>query len=87
MTPDHHAWTKKGARVARLSALTAFMTFAIAVAAEAFSPPSAAPVPQRFAIDHCTPALTVSLATIRAGASAYQLKLVRSDSATACALS
>ncbi len=33
-------------------------------------------LPQRFAVDHCAPALTVSLATIRASASAYQLKLV-----------
>lgn len=83
MTHDHHAWTKKSARVARLSALTAFMTFAIAVAAEAFSPPSAASVPQRFAVDHCAPALTVRLAT-RAITSGYQLQLVRNDAA--CAL-
>lgn len=83
MTHDHHIWARKGTRVARLSALTAFMTFAIAVAAEAFSPPSVASVPQRFAIDHCAPALTVSLAA-RASASGYQLKLVRNDAA--CAL-
>ena len=73
MTRDHHVWARKGARVARLSALTAFMTFAIAVAAEAFSPPSIASVSQRFATDYCAPALTVSLATIRASASGYQL--------------
>jgi hypothetical protein len=84
MTRDHHVWGRKGARVARLSALTAFMTFAIAVAAEAFSPPSVAFVPQLFAIDDCAPALTVSLATTRANVSGYQLKLVRNDAA--CAL-
>jgi len=83
MTPHHHVWARKGARLVRLSALTAFMTFAIAVAAEAFSPPSIASVSQRFAIDNCAPALTVSLAT-RASASGYQLKLVRNDAA--CAL-
>jgi hypothetical protein len=60
------------------------MTFAIAVAAEAFSPPSVAFVPQRFAAGPCAPALTVSLVTIRASASGYQLKLVRNDAA--CAL-
>lgn len=87
MTRDHHIWARKGARVARLSALTAFMTFAIAVAAEAFSPSSAASIPQRVALDHCAPALTVSLATARAGASGTWLKLVRSDSATVCVLS
>ena len=85
MTHDYHVWARKGARVARLSALTAFMTFAIAVAAEAFSPPSIASVPQRFAVDDCAPALTVSLATASANASSYQLKLVRNDAA--CVLS
>lgn len=69
--------TGRRVRTARLSMLTLVMTLAIAVAAEAFSPPAAAE--QQFvAAEDCAAALTVRLASTENRASGTWLKLVKS---------
>lgn len=71
-------------RAVRLSVLTLVMTFAIAVAAEAFSPPVIAAADRQFiAAQDCAAALTVRFASSGDGASGTWLKLVKSDAACA----
>lgn len=86
MTPADARLTSPGMamRAVQLSVLTLVMTFAIAVAAEAFSPPVIAAAEQQFiAAEDCAAALTVRFASSEEGASGTWLKLVKSDAACA----
>lgn len=74
-------------RAVRLPVLTVLMTFAIAVAAEAFSPMPAVPdTLQVLEGQTCAPALTITLASANKISTGAWLQLVKSDSATACAV-
>jgi hypothetical protein len=76
----------KRSRAARLPVLTVVMTFAIAVAAEAFSPMPAIPdALQGLESASCTPALTIGLASAGKTGTGTWLQLVKSDGVTACA--
>ena len=86
MTPAAARLTSPGMRMraVRLSVLTLVMTFAIAVAAEAFSPLVIAAAEQQFiAAEDCAAALTVRFTSSEEGASGTWLKLVKSDAACA----
>lgn len=74
-------------RAVRLPVLTVVMTFAIAVAAEAFSPMPAVPdTLQVLEGQNCAPALTITLASANNASTGTWLQLVKSDGATACAI-
>lgn len=89
MTQDATRLTgpSKRSRAVRLPVLTALMTVAIAVAAEAFSPmpavPATVPVVES---QSCAPALTVTLTSAGKTGTSYWLQLVKSDGADACAV-
>lgn len=74
---------RKRSRAVRLPALTVVMTFAIAVAAEAFSPMPASVI-HSLEDQNCAPALTIGLTSAnKANADAW-LQLVKNDGAAAC---
>lgn len=73
----------KRSRAVRLPVLTLLMTFAIAVAAEAFSPMPATMV-QSLEDQNCAPALTIGLTSAGEASAGAWLQLVKSDAA-ACA--
>lgn len=74
-------------RAVRLPLLTVLMTFAIAVAAEAFSPMPVVPdTLQDFEGQSCAPLLTITLASANKTSIGTWLQLVKSDGATACAV-
>lgn len=75
----------KRSRAVRLPVLTLFMTFAIAVAAEAFSPMPEIDAP-RFEVPNCAPALTIGLAFAGKASTGYWLQLVKADGADVCAV-
>lgn len=89
MTQDYARLTSRGTRTraVRLPVLTVLMTFAIAVAAEAFSPmPAVSDTLQVLEGQSCAPALTVGLTSAGKADAGYWLQLVKSDGATACAV-
>lgn len=77
----------KRSRAVRLPILTMLMTFAIAVAAEAFSPmPVISDTVQVFEDQICAPALTIGLTSANTTSTGYWLQLVKSDGTMACAV-
>jgi hypothetical protein len=72
-------------RAVRLPVLTVVMTFAIAVAAEAFSP---MPVGEKLAqgVQDCTPALTIGLTAAGKANTGTWLQLVKNDGTALCAV-
>lgn len=74
---------QKRSRAVRLPVLTVLMTFAIAVAAEAFSPMPA--IPDVLQGQDCAPALTIGLTAADKASARAWLQLVKSD-ATVCAV-
>lgn len=89
MTQDAARLTLPGtrSRAVRLPMLTAVMTFAIAVAAEAFSPMPAVPATlQVLEGQICAPLLTITLTADNKTGTGTWLQLVQSDGATACAV-
>lgn len=89
MTQNYARLTSRGTRTraVRLPVLTVLMTFAIAVAAEAFSPmPPALDTAPALESHSCAPALTVGLTSTGKADAGYWLQLVKSDGAAACAV-
>lgn len=72
-------------RAVRLPVLTVFMTFAIAVAAEAFSPMPATVI-QNLEDRACAPALTIGLTAANDADAGAWLQLVKSGGAMACTI-
>lgn len=89
MTLDYARLTppRTRSRVLRLPVLTVLMTFAIAVAAEAFSPmPLMESDVRHLEAQDCAPALTIRLTSASKTGTGTWLQLVRSDGASACAV-
>lgn len=87
MTQESARLISPGRRAVRLPVLTVFMTFAIAVAAEAFSPmPATQDIVQTLEDHDCAPALTIGLASVGKTSAGYWLQLVKSDGTAACAI-
>ena len=89
MTQDAARLTLPGtrSRAVRLPVLTVVMTFAIAVAAEAFSPMPAVPATLQVPEGQiCAPLLTITLASANKTSTGTWLQLVKSDGAAACAI-